>query len=509
LLFLFEDFSLDSERRELRAGGKIVAIEPQVFDLLVYLIEKRDRVVSKDELIESVWAGRIVSDSTLDSRINAVRKVLGDSGKDQRLVRTAARKGVRFVGKVQQETQSQTDSRIADQHPPLISDRPSIAVLPFEILSEDRTLELITTGLAEDIIALLARVPGFFVIARASSFNFSLQHTEIRDVGAQLGVRYIVSGSARSAVDRVRISVQLIEAESGSQLWAGRYDVERAETLELQDEIARQIMIELEPAVTKADFSCIRRRRINNTDALSLFRQAVGVIAVEGLNERSIAQAMHHLHAAIAVDTNFALARALLALLSAFGANLSIVPDSRAAEQCARTEAAQAVALDPNSSDVLGFAGCALTDVGDYDRGVDLLQRAVELDPSNAQAHVALGAALTRIGRFDEGIASMQFGMRSSPKDFRLAFWRMILAHALGRAGRIEEALTESIVASRGDGRLYGARIVSAWLLTRLNRTEEARHTLAEARRIRPALNVEEVQRFFGRQTAEELQQIW
>jgi TolB-like protein len=507
LLFLFEDFTLDKQARELRRGGTVVPIEPQVFDLLVYLIENRERVVSKDQLIESVWSGRIVSDSTLDSRINSVRKVLGDSGKEQRLIRTVARKGVRFVGEVRQE--SQTNGRGAGPLPPLITDRPSIAVLPFENLSEDRGLELIVVGLVEDIIALLARVPGFFVIARASSFIYAWPRNEVRDVGAELGVRYIVAGSVRSSADRVRISVQLIEAESGSQLWAGRYDVERGDTLELQDEIARRIMIELEPAVTKADLSCVRRRRIESADAWSRFRQAVGAIAVRGLNEDSLAEATHHLNAAIAIDGNFALARALLALLSSFGANLSLLQDTAAAEACARAEAARAVALDPNASDVLGFAGCAFSDIGEHERGVELLERAVELDPSNAQAHVALGAALTRVGRFDEGIRSMQFGIRASPKDFRLTFWRMILAHALGRAGRIEEALAEAVASSRGDGRLYGARVVSAWMLARLNRTEEARRALVEARDIRPALNLREIQRFFGRQTAEELQQVW
>ena len=143
-------------------------------------------------------------------------------------------------------------------------------------MSDDRALELITNGLTEDIIALLARVPGFFVIARASSFIYSQQPTEIRQIGAELGVRYVVTGSARSSADRVRVTVQLVEAESGNQLWAGRYDVERGDTLDLQDEIARQIMTELEPALTKADLSVIDRRRIDSVDAWSHFRQASG-----------------------------------------------------------------------------------------------------------------------------------------------------------------------------------------------------------------------------------------
>ena len=285
MLFLFDDFALDCERRELRADGTAVPVEPQVFDLLVYLIENRARVVSKDDLIASVWGGRIVSESTLTSRINAARKAIDDSGKEQRLIRTSARKGFRFVGKVQEkhrpvvaEAGDATSGKAADAHPPLIVDRPSIAVLRFENMSDDRALELITNGLTEDIIALLARVPGFFVIARASSFAYTQQRADSRQIGVELGIRYVVTGSARSSGDRVRINVQLVEAESGNQLWAGRYDVSRGNTLDLQDEIARRIIVELEPALTKADLSGVKRRRIESVDAWSHFRRAAGAI---------------------------------------------------------------------------------------------------------------------------------------------------------------------------------------------------------------------------------------
>ena len=355
MLFLFNNFALDCERRELRAGGSAVPVEPQVFDLLVYLIRNRDRVVSKDDLIASVWGGRVVSDSTLDSRINAARKAVGDSGRKQSLIRTSARKGFRFVGEVQEDAQTPAanvnESRThgLDPLPPLVSDRPSIAVLRFENLSEDRALELTANGLTEDIIAQLARVPGFFVIARASSFAYSQRNADTGRVGAELGVRYVVTGSARSSADRVRVAVQLVEAESGNQLWAGRYDVERGDTLDLQDEIARRIMVELEPALTKADLSVIRRRRIESVDAWSHFRRAAGAIATQGWNEDSVAEALTRSRQAIAADPEFALARAFIALLNAFGSNLSLVPDFAAAKKDAYTEAERAVALDPAS----------------------------------------------------------------------------------------------------------------------------------------------------------------
>ena len=505
--FVFSGQILDAGLRELRRNRALVPVEPQVFDLLLYLLKNRDRVVSKDDLFASVWGGRVVSDSTLTSRINAARTAIGDNGKSQTLLRTIPRKGFRFVGEV---TEGESPSEhVADPPPQLIADRPSIAVLPFENLSDDRGLELTVNGLAEDIIALLARVPGFFVIARASSFLYARNTPEVRQIGTELGVRYVVTGSARSSESQVRITVQLVEAESGNQLWAGRYDVDRGNTLDLQDEIARQIIVELEPALTKAEFSPVRRRRTENVDAWTHFRQAIGAISVQGWHEESVAEALKQLRQAIAIDPEFALGRALLALISGFGASLSLVADIEAAAQTTREEAGRPIAIDPNASDVLGFAGCAFVDVGDTERGHALLLRALELDPSNAQAHIAFGATEVRRGRFDEGIRSLKFGIRSSPKDLRLTFWSMLLADGLRRAGRLEEALDVATKAYRRDGRLYGARVVAACVLIQLNRAEEARQVLLDARRISPALSLDEIKRFFGNRAAADLVSVW
>jgi adenylate cyclase len=516
VLFLFEDHVLDVARRELRRGNTVVPVEPQVFDLLLYLIRNRDRVVSKEDLIAGVWNGRIVSESTLQTRINAARRAVNDDGKQQRLIRTATRKGVRFIGSVREQSEPVAasgaptlESAVAAPLPPPIADRPSIAVLPFENLSEDSSLELLANGLVEDVIALLARVAGFFVIARASTFLYRPASLDVRRVGLELGVRYVVTGSVRASGGRVRVAAQLIEAERGTQLWAARYDVERGDTLDLQDRIAREIIVELEPALTKAEMSMIRRRRTESFDAWSHFRQASAAIALGGWNEQSIAEGIGHLRKAIPLDQDFALARAYLALLSAFGANLSLIADDPAAREEAFAEAERAVALDPNGSDVLGYAGCALADLGEVKRGCELLERAVELDPSNAQACIALGVTQTRLQQFDSGIENLRLGMRLSPRDFRLAFWGMLLADALVRARRLEEALAEATIASRRDARLYGSRVVAAWALAKLDRREEARGALAEARRIRPRLSLDEVRRFFGDDAGHDLASLW
>ena len=178
LLYLFEDYALDTDRRELRRGAALLSMEPQVFDLLVFLVGSRDRVVSKDDLLTAVWGGRIVSESTIATRINAVRRVIGDSGEQQRLIRTIIGKGVRFVGAVREarkpveirSTYVEEDRRANDLVPP---DKPSVAVLPFTNMSGNPEQEFVADGIAEDIIAALSRYPSLFVIARNSSFTYT------------------------------------------------------------------------------------------------------------------------------------------------------------------------------------------------------------------------------------------------------------------------------------------------------------------------------------------------
>jgi TolB-like protein len=240
VLFLFADHLLDTDRRELCRGGTSVALEPQVFDLLVYLVENRDRVVSKDDLFASVWGGRIVSDSTLTSRINAARMAIADNGEDQRLIRTLARKGFRFVGDVR--TGSDADAGKPSEYlhaatglPAL--DRPAIAVLPFANMSGEPEQEYFSDGISEDIITGLSKLRWFFVIARNSSFIYKGKAVHMKQVAEDLGVGYVLEGSVRKSGDRVRITAQLNDVATGSHIWAERYDRGLADVFAVQDEI--------------------------------------------------------------------------------------------------------------------------------------------------------------------------------------------------------------------------------------------------------------------------------
>ena len=385
----------------------------------------------------------------------------------------------------------------------------SIAVRPFIVLSEDRGLEFLANGLAEDVIALLARVPGFFLISRASSFAFQNLETPTSVIAGQLGVRYVVEGSVRGAGDQVRVSTQLAEAATGRILWSGKFEATRAETLELQDEIARGIMIELEPALTQAEIRVIRRQRPENVDAWGYYRQAAGALGGGGWNEQAVSEAQNFLQRALDLDANFALARAQLALLSALAQNTGLVEHSTEHAQEALEAAEMAIAADAGSSEVLGYAGCALSDLGHTKRGVEILRQAVEIDPSNAQAEVALGAALAMLGDLDAGIARMRHGIRLSPRDRRLGFWGWALGMFLLRADRTGEALEEALVAARRDPRLYLPPILEAVAQATLGRAELARAALVSARRIRPNLTRQEIERSHGRRAARTLSGVW
>ncbi len=389
--------------------------------------------------------------------------------------------------------------------PSPVPDKASIAVLPLDNMSDSRDYDYLADGITEDIITLLARIPSFFVIARNSSFSYTGQQRDIRQVGRELGVRYVVEGSLRPLGERVRVTVQLIEAESGKHVWAERFERAAADLIDVQDEITNAIVTRLEPELTRAEFELIRRRPPSNMGAWNYYVQASSVLSLKGWHERTFAESAELYRKAIALDPDFAPAHAALSLLLAIGHMIGHVsePDE------ALAEADRALALDSDSSEVLGFAGCALSDLGHTTRGIEILERAIDRDPSNAQAWVALGAAQLTTRQPERAIASLEHGLRISPRDNRLAVWMGIYALALGWVGRLEEAIEQARIACRGDDKLHNPRVVLAALLETAGRTDEAVAVLAEARRIRSKLSLREVRGIVGGRYAEALEQIW
>ena len=232
----FGDHLIDTDSRELRRGGVLVTLEPQVFDLLVYLVQNRDRVVSKDDLLEAVWGGRIVSESALTSRITAVRKAIGDDGAAQRLIRTVPRNGLRFTGEVREEAAAPASSPAA---------RLSIVVLPFENLSNDPNQEYFADGITDDLTTDLSRISDMVVISRNTAFTYQGKRIDTKQIGRELGVRYVLEGSVRRSGSQIRINAQLIDAETDTHLWAERFDGDTSDLFALQDEITTRIAVAL------------------------------------------------------------------------------------------------------------------------------------------------------------------------------------------------------------------------------------------------------------------------
>ena len=389
------------------------------------------------------------------------------------------------------------------------SDVSSIAVRPFTVLSDEREVQFLADGLGEDVIALLARVPGFFVIAKASSFEFRNQDIPTSTIARQLGVRYVLGGSVRALGGKIRLSAQLADAASGRVLWSGQFDAERSDAINLQDDITRGIIVELQPALTRAEIAVIRRQRPENIGAWGFYHQAAGALAANGWNAQSVEEARGFLQRALELDTNFALARAQLSLLLALAQNTALIERSNTVREEAIAAAELAIADDGGSSEVLGYAGCAITDLGDASRGGEILKQAVELDPSNAQAQVALGAALALSGDLDGGIAYMRHGIKLSPRDRRLAFWGWALGVFLIRAKRPAEALEEARLAARRDPRLFLPPLLETLAHAALGQTDAAKISLISARRLRPELTLREVEISHGRRAMKTLSDLW
>jgi adenylate cyclase len=412
--FLLTEHLLDTDRRELHRGPTPIPVEPQVFDLLVYLIENRDRVVSKDDLIASVWGGRIVSDSTLTSRINAARRALSDNGEEQRLIRTVARKGIRFVGDVRMLSNGEEATAPPEEDRPglPLSDRPAIAVLPFLNMSGEPQQEYFSDGISEDIITALCRYPSLFVVARNSSFTFKGRPIDVKEIGRTLGVRYVLEGSLRKAGDRIRVTGQLVETETGKHIWAERYDRDLTDIFAVQDEIAEAVTLAVAPAIADAELHRAMRKPPANLDAWEAYQRGLWHSAKANVEDNALAE--QFFRQAVELDPSFAGAYKGLARLQAQTADFrgrNLAEALQAAEALAR----RAVALDGADAEARSRLANALYRQGDYEGGLAEAERALAISPNLADGHGEKGAILIFSGRPREGLAALERCIRLDP----------------------------------------------------------------------------------------------
>lgn len=462
-------------------------LQPQVFDLLLYLVTERDRVVSKDDLISQVWSDRIVSDSALNSRINAARKALGDDGATQRLIKTIPRKGFRFVGEVREEAATSPVRTEAGRAPPRVTDRPAIAVLAFENMSGDPAQDYFGDGISEDILTALSKQRWFMVIARNSSFTYKGRPIDIRQIAEELGVRYVVEGSVRKADKRVRITAQLNDALSGNHLWAERYDRELIDVFAVQDEITNAIAAAIEPQIHAAESFRSHRKPPSSLDAWDLLMRALSHYWRVTRQDHDAARAL--LERAIAIDPNYGQALSLLAVNGMFGVHLGWA-QLAAVAPVAEAAALAAVRCDHEDAWAHAALGSVCFSTRRLADALAEFEQALALNPNFSLAQGYYALALSYAGRSQDSFEAAQRAIRLSPRDPSLAIYHGIAAYARFTERRYDEAIALAREAIRHRGDLTGAYRVLAVCAGMTGDGPLAEMALGELRRTQPGISL-------------------
>lgn len=432
MIYRFGEYEIDAATFELRRNGEHVPIEPQVFSVLVHLIENRERVVSKDDLINAIWGGRAISDTTLSSRIFAMRRAVGDTGEAQSVIKTVLRRGFRFVADITQDTDDSshaprpngamaginlaTSPTLSDPALPN-SDKlqttaiPTIAVLPFKNASADLD-EYICDGLTEDLTSNLTHFSEIRVIASGSSLQFKNHALSIGEIAAKLNADYIVEGSVRGYANRLRVTAQLVDAATGVSIWADRYDREMADIFAVQDAVTHMIVASLGVTLQSAALTRALGKSPTEIDAYDCLLRARRYTTT--LNEDMHAEARDLLEQAIALDPNYADAFALLANVylaeHRFDANPRPNTVGRALEM-----ALIATRLDPKNA----YAHCWLAIVhfflGDNDKFKAETRIALDLNPHDPEILADVGHYLSFMGEFERGIELSKQAQQLNP----------------------------------------------------------------------------------------------
>jgi adenylate cyclase len=493
LRYFFEEYAFDTVRRELHRGTDVVSVAPQVFDLLDYLIRNRERVVSKDDLINAIWNGRIVSEAALTTRLNVARCAIGDSGEEQRLIKTLPRKGFRFVGTVR-EAQGPagevTDEPQEPRKPALtLPDKPSIAILPFTNLSSDPEQEYFADGMVEEIITALSRFKWLFVIARNSSFTCKGKAVDIKEVGRRLGVRYVLEGSVRKASGKVRITGQLIDAVTGVHIWADRFERDLTDIFALQDEVTVAVVSAIQPKLLQTEIGMATRRRPENLTAYDFYLRAMQQFYLT--TREGVAEAIRLAHRALELDPRFG----LVAAMAGASHTRNVLWGYAVDPQFDRKEAVRlcrlALSVDDSDPDTLAWASViSAYMVGDHESAIEIADRAVALNPNSHQAWGCRGWVYRAAGLPEEAVRSFERAIRRSPVDPRLHLAFGGMGMALIELGRFDEAIVAGKKAQRQNPSFPVAYRCLASAFAHLGRDAEAREAAARMLEVDPDFTI-------------------
>ncbi len=478
----FGEHSLDVDRHELRHGSEQIAIEPQVFDLIVYLLRNRDRLVSRDDLIDGVWGGRIVSDSAVTTRINAARRALGDSGTAQTIIRTIPRKGVRFIADVSEEGSAAAAVPpvpvIVEPQPPFA--KPSILVLPFRNISGDPGQDYLTDAVTSDLTVDLSQMRDIAVISAETALTYKRSSLDIRQIGRDLGVRYLVVASIGRSGDLVRTNVQLLDAFSGEQLWGDRFEYRFVELERLEDAITGRIAASLNVQLVRVEGR--RATQLPQPDALDLRLRATALFFSSIAPEHTLAT-RQLLQQSTALDPSSAETWARLGHIIATDYlniwNNTGEEELREAEQAVR----KALLIDPGHALAHKAHGLIRRARGEHHAALEAFSRAIELDRNFAAAYANKGNELILVGRPAEAPALVEQAIRLSPHDPSIGsfYWTIGRSHFFTGQYRAAIPWFRKSIETRPNLWFNLLYLVSACTLADM--PDEARRTLSEFNR--------------------------
>ncbi len=417
MIYRFGAFELDTAQVELRHEGVVRPIEPQVFALLALLVENRERLVTRDEMLEKVWDGRIVSDSAISSRIKSARKALDDDGRAQRLIRTIHGQGLRFVAEV--TAGGAVDAGMLPGAPPSStiedSSRPSIAILPFRLLGGPSPYAAIADALPHELIIELSRMRWLFVTARGSSFRLNLAETGIDEIGRLLGVRYCLSGAVEIGSATLTVTVELFDTRDASVVWADRFAGSIDDVHQIRQDIRTRIPAALEIQISHHEADLARLRVTESLDAWSAYH--LGLRHMYRFNRTDNAAATALFQRAIARDPGFARAHAGLSFVHFQTAFMRHTDDLPGEVALARRHAERGLELDPIDPFVNFTMGRSFWLQGDLETSLAWLERTTSLSPNYAQGIYARAWTESLAGRGLEGRRHVDLAMRLSPID--------------------------------------------------------------------------------------------
>ena len=484
--YAFGQFRLDAKAEILFRGGDPVVLGRRAVALLRVLVERPEVPVSKEELMETAWPGRAVEESNLSVQIAALRRALSEEPGGEAWIKTLPRRGYRFVGPAVATIPGGVHLYESPAHPALpLPDKPSIAVLSFQNMSGDPEQEYFADGVVEEIITALSRFRQLFVIARNSSFAYKGRQVDVKQIGRELGVRYVLEGSIRRAETRVRITGQLIDVATGANLWADRFDGPIKDIFDLQDRVTTSVVASIAPKLEQAEIERANRKPTESLDAYDYYLR--GMAKIYRWTNESVNDALRLFSKAIDLDTEFASAYGAAAwcyywrMVNGWRTDHTIdVADvvrlSRGAAEYGKDDAV-----------ALSLGGIALGRVArDLETGVAMIDRALVLNPNLASAWNGSGFLRTFLGNYELAIEHLEHAMRLSPLDRMLFHMKAVTALAHFLADRNEAALPLAEQACREQPNLVSALRLAAASNAFAGRMGQAREFIARALELDP-----------------------